>query len=244
VYANGEANYVSGTELGWRDFDIQPSTAYTFTVVANNSGGASEPSNEVQVITPDPSVPGKVTITDVDAVADPVIVRYQKIVADPPVQTYRIECEQTGLNPVVVTRAGNLSGQVEVPGLNRQLKGNFTAFAINSDGTSAPSDVVTAVLGLPNTPNAPALINATSGEITITQSVAAATAEITEFVVARYREKGQTGYTETPEAIYVEGGELQIDGLAASTTYEIGIKAVNSLGSTAYSPDLEVTTNA
>jgi chitodextrinase len=216
---------------------LAPSTAYTFTVVANNASGASAASNAVtattlvgQVI---PGVPGCCTVTLPTATS--VTINWTAP-ATGPATSYNVQRATNAAFTTGLQTTLNVAGtSLAFTGLNSATTYYFHVQAVNVLGSSAYS--ATFSFQPPAVPAAPAAPVATASPVstaapTITLSLPAPAAGVTYTIFEQSRNGGGVAWGAAVQvASGVSATSWTSAALVANRQYRYYLVAVNSAGS-------------
>lgn len=211
-------------------------TVYTFSVVATNAAGSSEPAVS-NPVTPRP-FPGQPAITSVTAGDRQASVAFTPPTVGAPFTSYTVTARTGGQVSGPGLTATGPASPVTIAGLTNGSTYVITAYATNSSGNGPESPIKTVTpLGLPG---APTNVTATSGNglatVSFTPPANTGGAPNLSYSVA----SSPGGITVT-----AGGSPVQVNGLINGTTYTFTVRASNAAGNgPASAPSNPVTPNA
>ena len=191
--------------------------SYTFTVVANNGAGGSQPSASTNSVTPvgPPGAPTISSATRGDGKATVVIVAPTDD-GGSPITQYVITVQPGG--QTITTN----SLTTEVTGLTNGTLYTFIAAAVNNIGTGTSSAGVTArPAGLPTPPTVVTGTPANMAAILTFSGATANGAEILRYIVT---------VVETGDTVTGTSSPIRVNGLTNGTPYTFTVTTVNSVG--------------
>ncbi|MFB9751156.1 fibronectin type III domain-containing protein [Paenibacillus hodogayensis] len=220
-----ELNTVSGSVYSYNATGLTNDTAYYFVVKAINAGGDSSASNEVSA-TPQVPAPGASVIESATAGNGQATLTWSPVNGAIGYKVF-----QSNTSGTYGTEISTVSGAVysySATGLTNGIAYYFVVKAINAGGESAASNEVSATpRTVPGTPTGVTAV-ASNGQATITFTAPADNGGslITGFEVIS-----------SPGNIVVTGtaSPITVTGLSNGVTYKFTVKAINSVGSGAWS---------
>jgi hypothetical protein len=200
-------------------------TAYTFTVVATNEVGPSNPSSASSPVTP-ATVPDAPTIGTATPGSTQASVTFTAPTNNggATITSYTVTSSPGGFT------ASDASSPIVVPGLINGIAYTFTVTATNSAGTSTASSASNQVTPAATAPGAPTGVIATAGNAQASVAFMAPTndggSDITSYTV-----------TSTPGSRTATGASspLIVTGLTNGVNYMFRVVATNSIGPSAVS---------
>jgi chitodextrinase len=255
---SGTSTAISGLTAG---------TSYDFDVIATGPGGTSAPSAALTVSTPTvtsaPSSPtglqaSNVATTSLTLSWNASIPPVKAITATGSGSTLNVSWTAPSAAPITynvldrITGTGNFSSaatgisgtSTTISGLTAGTSYDLEVVATSSDGTSAPSSVLTvSTASVTVAPSVPTGLRATSVSttgLTLSWSASTGTGPITYNVLDRVTGSGSF----TSVASGLSATSTSISGLSASTSYDFEVTAAGPGGTSAPSSALTVTTLA
>ena len=230
------ANVDTGASYAWH-----PSNGSELIAFANHARGLADTSATI-------TLTGYPTVTAPDTPAAPTLVVGSESItatwvepdADPAVTSYDLRYRQTGTS--AWTDALDLTGLTyTISGLEAITEYEVQVRATSSAGDSSysASGTGTTTGTAPSAPAAPALV-AGSESITATWIEPTAEPDVTSYDL-RYRQTDTLAWT---DVLDLTGLTYVIPDLAASTEYEVQVRATNTVGTSSYSPSATATTTA
>lgn len=231
-----------GTEQ-YIDSGLQPEALYTYRVYAVNSGGPSGFSNEASAFTfPDPpAAPTNLTLTVLSQTA----IQLDWTDESDAEEGFRIERSPDGAAFAEVATIGSVAASGSpVSYTDGTLEANTTYYyriiAFNLGGDSAPTSVENAIT-LPNPPTAPSLLLIVARTQTSLTLRWVDNANNEDGFVVEWSLNGSAFTPLTPN-LNANTEQFVHTGLMPATTYFYRVKAFNTGGASAYTPQRSETT--
>jgi kumamolisin len=234
---------VSATTLSYQDTGLQPSTTYTYEIIAVNASGQSSPSNQASATTQAQAAPAApVNLTAFGVSSSQVNLAW---VAGDNTQTAFVIQRKTGANPfaqIAIVGANVLTYQDT--GLAASTTYTYEVFATNAGGQSQPSNQASGTTSSgttgPPVPAAPVSLTATTiSSMQINLAWAAGDNTQTGFVIDR---KSGTGAFAQIAQVSAATLAYADQNLQASTTYTYEVFATNAVGQSQASNQASATT--
>ena len=224
-------------------YGLASSTEYDIEVLAYNAGGFGAPSSLVNATTAAaPSAPpGSPTGLVASApTASSITLNWSAPTAGGSVGSYTAMYRVTGQSTWIVFATGISATAVTVTNLTASTGYDFQVIAVNNAGSSGPSATAngTTTVTAPGTPTALAV-----GSVTQTTAVLSWTAPIAGGAVASYTLQYRvTGAGSWTQILNLTGTTATLTGLTSGTAYDVQVAAVNSGGTSTFTPTTSAST--
>ncbi len=229
VFATASA---SVTGLTYTVTGLAPSTGYDFQVLAVNVSG-SGPASAIASATTGPALPGQPTALSAGAAtASSLKLGWSAPGSGGPPAGYTVQYRITGAT-VWATAGANVTALSDtVTGLAASTSYDFQVIAVNATGSGPASATVTAstaaaALVAPGQVTALAAGSIAATSVALTWTAPASGGAVGTYTV-NYRVTGTTPWLTASASVTVPS--FSVTGLAASTSYEFEVIAVNSVG--------------
>jgi fibronectin type 3 domain-containing protein len=232
--AGGEGNTVLAnvTSPTYVDNAVTNGTTYYYIVTAVNASGESRISNEASA-TPDPTVPSSPTLTAVSGNGQATLTWTSSAGAT----SYNVyEGTTAGGESTTALATGVTGTSYVVTGLTNGSSYYFEVAAVNSIGSSANSNEVSATPAAP--PSAPTGLIGTAGNAQVTLTWMASTGATSYNVYEGTAAGAESG---TPIATGVTTATYTVTGLTNGTAYFFTVSAVSAGGSSGASNEATAT---
>ena len=224
----GFTSTVSGTSSSATVTGLSNGTAYTFTIVATNADGDSDPSSESSAVTP-LTVPGAPTdISGVSGVGQ-VVVSWSAPASNggSTITGYTVTSSPGGFTKTVSGTATSAT----VTGLSNGTAYTFSIIATNAAGNSSASSASSSVTPY-TVPGAPTGASATAGNAQASVSWSAPTSNGGSAITGYTVTSSPGGFTATVDGT---SSSATVSGLSNGTAYTFSIIATNARGNSSAS---------
>jgi hypothetical protein len=208
---------------------LEPGTQYDIDVIATNAAGSAT-SAAIAVTTITGIVPGPPTALQITATTTSATLSWAPSGFGSTPITYQAQYRQTGQVAWINAGASVSAGPVTVTGLAASTSYDFSVVATNAIGTTPSATISATTQSAGSAPGAPTnvqIVSITNNSASLTWSPSGSGSGSITYQ-PQYRVSGVTAWT--PFGSPTAGLSATITGLAAGTTYQFSVVAVNALG--------------